>query len=344
MHQRQKKEVRRLDLVTSGKVPSDSHVVFAPLPYATPTLQDAVDVLTKLKSDGGEERPKILFISDWSARVCNSCDADIKAIDAFYTILISAMKSLDGELMQNVTVVKQNDAILVDPSNYWISVINIGRYFMLDDVMGSNLKDSDGVGGVISRLMKIADVMGLEPTTIVGLSDSEDELVEMSLIQRYFTEVLNGSMNKPNITSISSTCLQLQKRESIAHKTDNDEYFILDDPKVHGKAKMKKAFCEPGNVDFCPPINLSFTFSPSSSVIIQRSPENGGDVTYDSKEQMEDDFKSEALHPGDLKAKASTIMVSVLDKITSGMKADPEASKAAKALKAFEKKMSKAKK
>jgi len=30
----------------------------------------------------------------------------------------------------------------------------------------------------------------------------------------------------------------------------------LDDPKVNGKSKMKKAFCEPGNVGFCPPIEV----------------------------------------------------------------------------------------
>ena len=59
---------------------------------------------------------------------------------------------------------------------------------------------------------------------------------------------------------------------------------------------------------------------------------------------MEADFKSGALHPGDLKATASTIMVGVLDKIASAIKADKEATQASKALKAFAKKMAKKKK
>jgi len=41
------------------------------------------------------------------------------------------------------------------------------------------------------------------------------------------------------------------------------------------------------------------------------------------------------LHPGDLKAASSAIMVEVLEKLTSGIKADDEATKAAKALKAL---------
>lgn len=106
---------------------------------------------------------------------------------------------------------------------------------------------------------------------------------------------------------------------------------------------MKKAFCEPGNVDFCPPIVVSFAFS-GGEIAISRSEENGGNVTYTTQTDMENDFKSGVLHPGDLKAAAFGIMVSTLSKLTDGIKADPEASKASKALKQAEKKAAKSKK
>jgi hypothetical protein len=57
----------------------------------------------------------------------------------------------------------------------------------------------------------------------------------------------------------------------------------LDDPKVHGKSKMKKAFCEPGNVDFCLPIEVFAHFGGlenGKTITISQSPDNGGDVTY----------------------------------------------------------------
>ena len=38
--------------------------------------------------------------------------------------------------MEGVTVVTQSEAILRDASSYWISVINAGRHFSLDEVMG----------------------------------------------------------------------------------------------------------------------------------------------------------------------------------------------------------------
>mmetsp|Transcript_25585 Transcript_25585/g.38262 ORF Transcript_25585/g.38262 Transcript_25585/m.38262 type:complete len:817 (-) Transcript_25585:179-2629(-) len=335
------KEIRRLNLVSLGKVNAGSHVVFAPLPSTSPKLEDSLKVLLQLKLSQSGEKSKVLFLPDWTARVCNKCEGDTKAIDAFFTVFLSSLKALDPKLMKDVIVIKQSEAILNDPSNYWISVINVGRYFALDDVMGANINDADGVGTVIGRLMKIADVMGLEPSSI-GVTDCDDTTAETVLIERYFSETLETRLAKPTMLVADCPSLGLQKVENESHKTENFEYFILNDPKVHGKSKMKKAFCEPGNIDFCPPIDLAFAFGPDE-IMINRSPDNGGDVTYKSKEEMETDFKSGSLHPGDLKASSTAIMVQVLEKLASTMKTDPDAAKASKALKAFQKKMSKKK-
>ena len=113
---------------------------------------------------------------------------------------------------------------------------------------------------------------------------------------------------------------------------------------------MKKAFCEPGNVSFCPPIALAsafaFEFSTDSTggeFTIKRSPENGGDVIYKSRSELETAFSDESLHPGDLKAAASSLMVEILEKVANGIKADNDASKGVKAMKALQKKLAKKK-
>lgn len=336
------KVIRRLNLVSLGKVKAESHVVYAPLPTVTPKLEEAFQVLTQLKACPDNDRAKVLFLPDWTARVCNICDGDIKAIDAFFKIFVTSLQALEPELMNDVVVLKQSEAILSDPSNYWISVINAGRHFSLDDVMGSNVNDADCVGIVIGRLMKIADIMGLEPASIGTLDSDENAKIESGLIKSFFTEKLE-SLTMPSILAESCPLLELQKVENESHKTDNFEYYLLDDPKVHGKSKMKKAFCEPGNIEFCPPIALAVAFGPSD-ITIKRSPDNGGDITYKSKEEIEADFKSGTLHPGDLKAASTATMVQVLDKISSALKSDSDATKASKALKAFQKKMSKKKK
>jgi len=384
-------KVFRLDLVKEGVVQPNSHLVMAPLPNSTPTMQSAADILTKLKA-ADADTPKVLLLRDWTALVNNALDADVKLIPAYHAILLSTLRALDihlhGEdsaIMKNVTIVLQSEAILKDPSNYWISVINAGRHFQLDTVMGG-MKDADCVGKVIGRLMMIGDVLGVNPKSIalemendgdVNISnamanmnlgdDSASSPSSQSVVATLIEEFYSIKLSHPSLQSIlplptitHNTCspnLALQQpRESIAHKQEIDEYFLTDDPKVNGKSKMKKAFCEPGNIDFCPPIALLTYFGGLDSgssgsgsgagkgVTISRSPENGGDVTYTSKSQVEADFESGALHPGDLKGCTSTIMVEVLTKTSEAIKKDGSAAKGVKALKAWEKKMSKQKK
>jgi len=383
-------KVVRMDLVDKGVVPASSHLVFAPLPNSNPTLQSAADILTKLKAADTADTPRVLMLLDWTARVNSALDADVKVISAYYSILLASLRALDihfhgeeGSIMKNVTVVTQSEAILKDPSNYWISVINAGRHFSLDEVMGLGIgldsvgmKDSEGVGKVIGRLMMIADVLAVNPKSIAldaaaaGGDDISAEVeklnlegsskapqsVEAHLIQQFYSAKLShpglvSILPMPQLTHIDASSgpkLALQPpRESAAHKTEFDEYFLVDDPKVNGKSKMKKAFCEPGNVDFCPPIELLAYFggldSGGKDVTISRSPDNGGDVTYTTKAAILADFKSGSLHPGDLKGAISTIMVEVLTKLNGEIKADGDAAKGVKALKAFEKKMKKKK-
>ena len=161
--------------------------------------------------------------------VCDACNADAKAIAAYFMILTTALMTLDVKTMNNVQILMQSEAILADPSNYWISVINVGRHFMLDDVMGPGMEDSEGVGIVIARLMLVADVAGVEPAS---LALAEDAVIERSMIDRFFKEQLPGHDSADNHADGLPVIRLQSERESEALQTDNDEYFLLDDPKV----------------------------------------------------------------------------------------------------------------
>lgn len=324
-------KVRRLDLVTAGKVPAGAHVVFAALPKANPTLQEAMNIIFQLKE--AQDKPCVLFLSDWTARVCSACNADPKAIANFYTLLLSALKVLDAALMEKVKVVYQSEAILSDPSNYWISVINVGRHFRLNDVMGDDVKDADGAGIVIGRLMMVADVLGMAPASVI-LDDNAASQVESKLVERFFAEKVAGAVAAPTVTLHATTSLRLQPgRESEALNTENDEYFLLDNPKVHGKAKMKKAFCEPGNISFCPPINIASAISfdlGGGSFTVKRSADNGGDITFANRDELSAAFADGSLHPGDLKTAVSEVILALLEKLAAALKSEGGGAKAGK--------------
>lgn len=81
---------------------------------------------------------------------------------------------------------------------------------------------------------------------------------------------------------------------------------LLDSPS-NVKKKLKRAFCEPGNIE-----NngvLSFVkhvifplFQEGDSFTVNRNPENGGDIKFDNFEKLEQAFAKQEIHPADLKA------------------------------------------
>uniref|UniRef100_A0A674NR43 Tyrosine--tRNA ligase n=1 Tax=Takifugu rubripes TaxID=31033 RepID=A0A674NR43_TAKRU len=99
--------------------------------------------------------------------------------------------------------------------------------------------------------------------------------------------------------------------------SEEESKIDLLDSKEDVKKKLKKAFCEPGNIQ-----NngvLSFVkyvlFPLCGEFRIKRDPKWGGDKTYTEFEEVEKDFADETVHPGDLKASVETALNLLLDPI-----------------------------
>lgn len=100
---------------------------------------------------------------------------------------------------------------------------------------------------------------------------------------------------------------------------DESKIDLLDSP-VDVKKKLKKAFCEPGNIE-----NngvLSFVkhvifplFKEGEKFCVPRREENGGDVDYENYELLESAFAREEVHPGDLKAGVEVYINQLLEPI-----------------------------
>jgi hypothetical protein len=88
-----------------------------------------------------------------------------------------------------------------------------------------------GAGIIVARLMRVADVLGVSPATL-ALNKSAASEVERSLIQRFYAEKLPPSMVAPYVSVVEGKSIRLQVDKGNAHKAENDEYFLLDDPKV----------------------------------------------------------------------------------------------------------------
>ncbi|KAM7356025.1 tyrosyl-tRNA synthetase [Cochliomyia hominivorax] len=94
---------------------------------------------------------------------------------------------------------------------------------------------------------------------------------------------------------------------------------ILDSP-ANVKKKLKKAFCEPGNItdngllSFVKHVLFSL-FKEGEGFEINRAPENGGDITFNNYADLEQYFADQKLHPADLKATVEKYINKLLEPI-----------------------------
>ncbi|CAH1800083.1 unnamed protein product [Owenia fusiformis] len=101
--------------------------------------------------------------------------------------------------------------------------------------------------------------------------------------------------------------------------SDEDSKIDLLDTSAQVKKKLKKAFCEPGNIkengvlSFVKHVLLPL--SKDGEFTINRAPDFGGDVTFKTFEEIEAAFAREELHPGDLKASVCKYMDVLMDPI-----------------------------
>ncbi|KAJ3109203.1 hypothetical protein HDU97_008602 [Phlyctochytrium planicorne] len=115
--------------------------------------------------------------------------------------------------------------------------------------------------------------------------------------------------------------------EKMSSSEPDTKIDLLDDAKAVEK-KLKKAFCEEGNVENNPILSfLKYVILPilslkhgSISVLIERKEEFGGNVTFTSYEEIHNAFGEKKLHPGDLKKAAVKTINDLLEPIREKFK------------------------
>jgi tyrosyl-tRNA synthetase len=98
-------------------------------------------------------------------------------------------------------------------------------------------------------------------------------------------------------------------------KSDPSSAIFIHDSEDEIRAKIRKAFCPPGEVDFNPVLDwtkyLIFN-EPGVVMTIDRTAENGGPVQFGSFAELADSYRSGGLHPMDLKAGVSEALIRLL--------------------------------
>ena len=102
--------------------------------------------------------------------------------------------------------------------------------------------------------------------------------------------------------------------------SDEDSKIDLLDSAANVKKKLKKAFCEPGNIEdngilsFCKYVIFPVALK-GSNFVIERPEEFGGNVEFTAYEDLQAAFAKEEVHPGDLKSAVEKYLNTLLEPV-----------------------------
>ena len=97
-------------------------------------------------------------------------------------------------------------------------------------------------------------------------------------------------------------------------KSDPNSGIFIHNSDDEIKKKINKGWCEEGLVENNPVLEIArqIVFHEYDSISIERPEKFGGNVTYNSYEELEADFAQKNLHPGDLKNTVGEHMVKII--------------------------------
>jgi len=290
-----------------------------------------------------EGKTATLYLPDWSAFVCNCLNGDEAAIRAAFTVYVNVLKVKFPALMEKVKVVWQSELILSNPNDYWITVINIGRAFTLKQVRGvlgsgeEKEEEAQKVHDVIMPLMHVSDLVALGASHVICAKEAEG----LQLLSKQYTVIEKRGLE----VQCMDPELLLLKKDGLV--TDAECHVSCMDNEMDVNSKLKKkAFCEPKNTEYCPPLVLAtqFVLPLTGKWSLERKEADGGPKEYASAADIVADFSDGSLHPGDLKMSVAKSLNEFLAPIREHFKKEAEAKKAQSDLDKCLKKLAKAKK
>ncbi len=105
----------------------------------------------------------------------------------------------------------------------------------------------------------------------------------------------------------------LLKESKMSKTNPNSTIFIHDSPDEI-KTKIKKAWCEEGNIENNPLLEISkqILFHDYDEVRVERPEKFGGNVSFSKYEELESAFVKKELHPTDLKQTVAELLVPIV--------------------------------
>ncbi|KAI9915965.1 hypothetical protein PsorP6_008638 [Peronosclerospora sorghi] len=270
-----------------------------------------------------------LLIADLHALLNNKHGGDLKKLQSVSAYIVEVWKALglDADKLPNLEIVLASTLTASHAEVYWPQVLDAAGRFTVERVQQCSTimgrKEDDAVQNtnrILYPLMQLADGFLLS-ADIYQLGADQSRGIE--LVREYAAQ--KEQLKEP-VFLLHPVLLGLKQEHFKMTTSDPDSAIFVDDTASEVKAKIKKAYCVPGEVVGNPILNymkyLVFPFHPEGVTLV-RSEKNGGNLTFDTYEHLEAAFVSKMVHPADLKQCLSNYINALIEPVRQHFASDP---------------------
>jgi len=248
----------------------------------------------------------------------------LEARSAYYETAIEGMIEAAGGDPERVSFVRGTEYQLEEPYTLDLYRMMAETTISRTQRAGSEVvreSDNPKLGGLTYTLMQSLDVGALEADIAYGGIDQRGiYMLSREILPDYGYEK-PVCVFAPLLSGLTGGKMSASDESSKINLTDDDEAVA---------EKIQAAYCPQGEVEDNGVLEyLQYLVFPvldtrGESLVVERPEEYGGDLVYDTYEDLETDYVSGELHPADLKPAAAAAISAVVDPVRERLLAAPE--------------------
>lgn len=276
------------------------------------------------------------WVADWFAQLNNKMGGDLKKIQTVGKYMVEVWKAVGMDLSK-VEFLSSSEEINKRPDEYWTLVMDIARKNNLkrivrcSQIMGRAETDDLSAAQIFYPCMQCADIFFLKADICqLGMDQRK-----VNMLAREYCDDIKRKL-KPIVLSHRMMPGLLEGQEKMS-KSDPNSAIFMEDSEAEVNSKIKKAFCPPQVVAGNPCIEyIKYITMPwFGKFEVVRPESNGGNKAYTDMEELEADYTSGALHPGDLKPALSKALNTILQPVRTHFETNAEAKELLKKVRSY---------
>ena len=287
-----------------------------------------------------------MLVADWHGWANNKMGGNLEHIQKVGKYLIEIWKACDMDL-DNVEFVWAND--LVPDREYWKKVMQIARnntvkrILRCGQIMGRKEGEVQQASQIIYPCMQCADIFYLEADiTQLGMDQRKVNVLAREIgpklgwwkpvvVSHHMLMGLNQPVSQQKDAEERTIDLKMSKSkpETAIFMTDSEDDV---------KRKINKAYCPEGISQENPVLEYCrhIIFEKNKTFQVERPRKFGGDLEFNSYEELEKAFSQKNLHPMDLKQSVGKYLNELLDPVRKKLGKSKTAQKLAEEIKTFD--------